>query len=177
MLLLLSGAAGLSGCAGRKARPLPWATAIQVRPILPATATAGNAAAGDQAPDLTYAAPTSNTRALPTRSGPARPRVLTSQGGEVSANEKPEAPLIAPELSLEEAAEAERQTNQSLAEAQRGLDAVRGRTLRASELDLVSKVRGFMSEAKDAVRAGDWTRARNLAQKAQVLAQQVAGLR
>jgi hypothetical protein len=41
------------------------------------------------------------------------------------------------------------------------------------QADLASKARGFVSDARDAARAGDWDRARSLAKKAQILSQEL----
>ena len=46
---------------------------------------------------------------------------------------------------------------------------VAGRRLNAVQDDLAEKVRGFLSQAHEAIRANDWVRAQNLAEKAQVL--------
>jgi len=64
--------------------------------------------------------------------------------------------------------------NDSVAIAQRNLDAAKGRTLNPTQTDLASKVTSFLRESKDAVRDGDWTRARNLAKKAQLLSEELA---
>lgn len=66
--------------------------------------------------------------------------------------------------------------NESVAVAQKNLDATRGRTLNANQSDLASKVASFLQESKDAARDGDWTRARNLAKKAQVLSEELHAL-
>jgi hypothetical protein len=47
--------------------------------------------------------------------------------------------------------------------------------LNAVQSDLASKVRSFISDAREAGRAGDWGRSRDLAKKAQVLSQELAG--
>jgi hypothetical protein len=41
--------------------------------------------------------------------------------------------------------------------------------------DLASKVRGFGDNAREAMRSGDWARAKSLAKKAEVLSEQLAG--
>jgi hypothetical protein len=69
----------------------------------------------------------------------------------------------------------QRQTEQSLSAAERNLAATAGKSLNATQSDLASKVRSFISDAREAGRAGDWARARELAKKAQVLAEELAG--
>jgi exosome complex RNA-binding protein Csl4 len=49
-----------------------------------------------------------------------------------------------------------------------------GRTLNAAQQDLISKVRGFTENAREAMRSGDWVRAKNLSKKAEVLSDQLA---
>ncbi|MBZ5528633.1 MAG: hypothetical protein LAN71_12110 [Acidobacteriia bacterium] len=100
--------------------------------------------------------------------GPVRPR-------SVAAPPAPpmETPAIAPEISEQESAEAQRETRQNLAMAERILSRTRGRTLSAEQADLAEKIRGFARDARAAAREGDWMRARNLAEKAQLLSQEL----
>ncbi|MGB8459268.1 MAG: hypothetical protein WCE50_16205 [Candidatus Acidiferrum sp.] len=58
--------------------------------------------------------------------------------------------------------------------AERNLSATAGKSLNAMQSDLASKVRSFISDAREAGRAGDWARARTLAKKAEVLSEQLA---
>ena len=74
----------------------------------------------------------------------------------------------------EETAAAQQQTNQSLSIAEKNLESVLGKRLNAAELDLVSKIRGFIKDARDAAQGADWTRARSLSKKAQVLSEELA---
>jgi hypothetical protein len=46
--------------------------------------------------------------------------------------------------------------------------------LNATQQDLVSKVRGFADNAREAMRSGEWVRAKNLSSKAEVLSEQLA---
>ncbi len=50
-----------------------------------------------------------------------------------------------------------------------------GKTLSAAQSDLVEKIHAFLGQAREALRASDWVRARNLAQKAKVLSIELAG--
>jgi len=45
----------------------------------------------------------------------------------------------------------------------------RGKKLNATQLDMASKINGFLKDAREAAQSGDWGRARNLAKKAEVL--------
>ena len=82
---------------------------------------------------------------------------------------KPAPPQISPGLSPEEQAAAERRTGEDINVAERNLQAAYGKQLSAAQHDLVEKIRGFLGQAREAIRASDWVRARNLAQKARVL--------
>jgi hypothetical protein len=48
------------------------------------------------------------------------------------------------------------------------------KSLNPAQLDLASKVRSFVTEARESANAGDWNRARNAAKKAQVLSEELA---
>ncbi len=63
--------------------------------------------------------------------------------------------------------------NEDISLAERNLRAASGKQLNAAQLDLLEKIRGFLVQAREASRAGDWLRARNLAQKAQVLSNEL----
>ena len=54
------------------------------------------------------------------------------------------------------------------------LGAARGKTLSAVQRDLVSKIQGFIKDAREAAQITDWSRARSLAKKAQVLSEELA---
>jgi len=164
----------LPGCAEKKiTAPRPWPAVINVRPILPAAAAAVPAESEESAPDLQwdFAPPPSD---LIVTWQPARPRVTVQPPADAADLAKPAAPSLAPQLSEQEIALAQSQMNDSVAIAQRNLDAAKGRTLNPTQTDLASKVTSFLRESKDAVRDGDWTRARNLAKKAQLLSEELA---
>ncbi|HEY6385967.1 MAG TPA: hypothetical protein VIX91_09820 [Candidatus Acidoferrum sp.] len=62
-----------------------------------------------------------------------------------------------------------------MAAAERNLAAASGKSLSATQSDLASKVRSFISDARESGREGDWARARDLAKKAQVLSEELIG--
>src|SRR5262249_26132920 len=104
---------------------------------------------------------------------PVRPRApVAPAAGNTTAKFEP--PTIVPQLTAQEAQAAEQQTNASLSIAERNVGATRGRTLSPQQSDLVSKVRSFVSEAREAAHNGDWMRASNAAKKAQVLSEELA---
>ena len=164
----------LQGCAERKPHAYPWATAIAVRPHKPQPAPGYQPPAADEsAPDLRLDFPPPPSRLAAMRS-PSRPRVTPQPPAEVGAPAKPEALSFAPQLSEQEIAAARQQTNDSKSMAHKNLAAAKDRQLNATQADLASKVRSFLAESDDAVKTGDWNRARNLAKKAQVLSEELA---
>ena len=83
-------------------------------------------------------------------------------------------PTIAPEVTTEEMKAAQAETQRSLDMAEKNLTMAQGKKLNATQTDLVSKVRGFADNAREAMRSGDWVRAKNFSKKAEVLSEQLA---
>lgn len=164
----------LQGCAEKHVRARPWATAIAVRPHLTGPLAASPPELTEiEAPDLSLPAPRFPSPLTVVRQ-PVRPRVLVQPTPETAESRKPPAPLLEPELTPQELAVAQQQMNESIAIAQKNLSAAKGRSLNPTQADLTSKVNSFLQESKQAVHDGDWTRARNLAKKAQVLSEELA---
>ncbi len=164
----------LSGCGVRKRPSIPWATAVQVKPAVQSRAARQGGVPEEAAPELRLELPPFATILIPVRSGPPRPRV--SPPSSVSAGtdaEKLEAPMIAPQLTPQERAAAQQETNQSLSIAEKNLAGTRGKSLNAAQADLVSKIKGFLKDAREAAQTGDWSRARSLAKKAEVLSEEL----
>jgi hypothetical protein len=176
----LSIAVVFSGCAVQnknKAKTFPWATVMSVRPVLPKTETVV-----DVSPDATLDgslaevspdAPPPPSPLAATQSVPPRPRVQVAPS-DPSNPTRPEPPQIAPQLTAEETTAAQQQTNLSLSIAERNVSASQGKPLNATQSDLASKVRSFVTEAREAAQSGDWARASNAAKKAQVLSEELA---
>ena len=164
------------GCAERKTRAYPWASAIAVRPRAPLPAPGYKPPPIDHtAPDLAWDFAPVPSRLVPIRQ-PPRPRVAAQPvATEPAGNGKAEAPLLAPQLSGQEIATAQQQMNDSIAVAQRNLASAKGHQLNTAQADLASKVSSFLEESRAAVKEGDWNRAKNLAKKAQVLSEELAG--
>jgi hypothetical protein len=176
IVLLCCAAFGLGGCAVKKRPSIPWATAVQVQPIAPAHSPDASDTLENFLPELQFELPPYPGHLIPVRTGPPRPRVNTSPAANSGSDaEKLEAPMIAPQLSPQEFAVAQQQTNQSLSIAEKNLQAARGKNLNAAQSDLVSKIRGFIKDAREAVQIADWGRARSLAKKAQVLSEELSG--
>ena len=164
----------LQGCATKQAHVRPWATAIAVRPRLTHPVQANPPDINEiEAPELSLILPPLPSPLSISRQ-PARPRAPLQPSPEAAAAHKPPAPSLEPELTPQEVAAAQQQFNESTAIAQRNLATAKGRSLNPTQADLTSKVAAFLQESKQAVGEGDWTRARNLAKKAQVLSEELA---
>jgi hypothetical protein len=165
-----------SGCAASqkpRARAFPWAAANNVRPVAPKTISA-DVSNEDLFADLGIGVPAPPSIVGGAPSGPPRPRVQVVAPGNNSASHVPEAPMIAPQLSPEQTAQAQQQAAASVSIAEKNIAASQGRSLNPMQLDLASKVRSFLAEAREAAQVGDWTRASSAAKKAEVLSQELA---
>lgn len=83
--------------------------------------------------------------------------------------------MITPQLSPQESVTAQVQINESLMIAEKNLAGMRGKNLNAAQADLVSKIRSFIKDAREAAGFKDWVRARSLSKKAQLLSEELAG--
>ena len=164
----------LAGCAEKQIRVHPWQASIYARPNIPVPAPGYQPRYLEaSAPDLQWDFPPPPSRLSLIRQ-PARPHVSTQQQQPETADPRqPTAPSLAPQLSPQEIVAAQTQMNESVAIAQKHLEAAKGRTLSAAQSDLASKIVSFLQESKDAARDGDWMRAKNLAKKAQVLSEEL----
>jgi hypothetical protein len=165
-----------AGCAARN-NPAPSRTAAVVHPKMPATMAPRPTPLADETidpvPELRLELPPPPPL-LASHDVPARPRVAPAPERETSTASKPEAPVIAPQLTPEETNAARQQMVQSLSVAEKNLARSQGRTLNSNQSDLASKIKGFIGDARSAGKEGDWTRARNLATKAEVLSVELA---
>ena len=82
---------------------------------------------------------------------------------------RPAPPQISPQISQADQAAYEHRTNDSINEAEKNLTQAGAHQLSSSQQEMVEKIRGFISQAREALQASDYTRAQNLAQKAQLL--------
>jgi len=57
--------------------------------------------------------------------------------------------------------------------AEKNVQLATGRQLNPAQKDLVEKINGFLGQAHEAIRADDWVRAQNLAEKARVLSNEL----
>ena len=92
-------------------------------------------------------------------------------GKRVVRNGSTEEPVIqlSPGLSDNEASSERQNTIQLLTTADTNLQKMSGRQLNTSQQDVVSQIRKYIEQAKEAETAGDLQRARNLALKARLL--------
>ncbi|HXY25839.1 MAG TPA: hypothetical protein VEI73_14380 [Candidatus Acidoferrum sp.] len=149
---------------------------MQTKPVIQPGTTAAAQSAEVAAPEFNLQLPPFAAVLIPMRSEPVRPRVpSTPSAGAGSEPEKSTMPVIAPQLTLQESATAQQETNQSLSIAEKNLAAVRGKKLNAAQSDMVSKISGFLKDAREAAQTGDWSRARSLAKKAEVLSNELIG--
>ncbi len=160
----------------RKRPGLPWATAVQVRPVTQPRTEETSSVSEDPLPELRLELPPFPNHLISVRSAPPRPRASAPPSATTGNDaEKLDAPTIAPQLTAQESAVAQQQTSQSLGIAERNLESAHGKNLNAAQSDLVSKIRGFIKDAREAAQSMDWSRARSLAKKAQVLSEELAG--
>ena len=175
VVLLCCAALVSGGCSMRKRPSIPWATAVQVRPVTPVQAPEANSVPENVLPELRLELPASLSRLIIARSAPPRPIVKTPpSAGSGNDTEKLESPMLAPPITPQESVVAQQQANQSLSIAEKNLALARGKNLNATQSDLVSKIRGFVKDAREAAQGADWSRARSLAKKAQVLSEELA---
>jgi len=171
LALLCAGAMPLAGCVTRKTPARPPVTFIGVvRPIVPPL----EQQAVEAPPDISVEATPAPPELAPTHVQPPKPRVAPPAAQESEKPEKAVVPTITPEVDTEELRAAQAETQRSLDVAERNLVMAHGRKLNPMQEDLVSKVKGFADNAREAMKSGDWVRAKNLSTKAQVLAEQLA---
>ena len=170
LLAVLGLVAGTSGCVKRRVQAAP--------PVIVPTQSEEPVRAAPQ-PETKPSTPPESSPPAPALVVPATkiPPARRGPRTEPPANPQPEPPSpaaappqISPRLSAQQLAEAERRTSDDISLAERNLLlAPDGKQLSVAQRDLVEKIRGFLAQAREAIRASDWVRARTLAQKARVL--------
>ena len=169
--LLLACACALlcGGCVERKRPSFPVNRLAMNRPIVPQPLDLSLT----DPPDIPFELELVPRLVIP-HSTPARPRITAAPPPGPAPAEKPSEPIIAPELSDEQLSAAKSETQQSLIVAERNLGLTQGKTLDTAQRDLVSKIRGFVDSAREAMKENDWQRARSQAKKAEVLSKEFA---
>src|SRR5262249_41193352 len=140
----------LAGCAERKAHAFPWATAVLVRPNVPSGHNSIAGEAADIAPDFRIDVPPNPMRVLVPRPAPVQPKPRTQNPAPAENTNGAKSSLLVPELSPEDAAAAKEQFSQNIGVAERNLAGARGRKLTPAQKDTVSKINGFLTEAREA---------------------------
>lgn len=172
LAMLCAGVVWTSGCFTGRAPAKPVINSIGfAHPVIPHVTSE---APMEPPPAMEFAPPVAPPRLATSHSVPARPRSASLPAAEQAAAEKSPEPTIAPEVTTEEMTTAKAETQHSLGVAEKNLTLARGRPLNATQQDLSAKVRGFTENAREAMRSGDWMRAKSLAKKAEVLSEQLA---
>jgi type IV secretory pathway VirB10-like protein len=123
-------------------------------------------------PELPYIEPQMSS-ALSNPPRPPAPRRATTTTEPEPEPTKPEAPQISPQLSPEEKSRAQASTDADIRAAQQVLDTAAHHTLNATQQDISDKITSFLTQAREAISVADWLRAKSLAQKAHVLANEL----
>jgi hypothetical protein len=166
-----------AGCAERRPAKSAWNNAGMARPHMPAIKAPHPQPPTDETvdpvPELRLELPPPPPL-LAVEAVPMRPHVAPARAPENNVASKPEAPVIAPQMSTAEINAARQQMTVSLTAAETNLGRAQGRSLNSTQADLASKIKGFIGDARSAEKEEDWTRARSLATKAQVLSEELA---
>jgi hypothetical protein len=123
-------------------------------------------------PPVTQTQPQTPSAKTPPADEP--PKVDVAPKKPASQPPRPPAPQISPQISPADQAALEDQTNQYVRDTDKNLHLADGRDLNANQRDMAEKIHGFLGQARDAIKSSDWTRAKNLAQKAYLLSVELA---
>jgi len=169
-LLLCLAAVMLAGC-GRNIVRAASPSVTSPPPSAPEPRPAASSPEPIAAPELPQPAPELVTLPNPEPVAPPRPRPAPVAVEPEPPRPRPEVapPQISPILTAADQERLIRISSDQIRVAERNLQLSAGRRLNAVQNDLAEKVRGFLAQAHEAIRANDWVRAQNLAEKAQVL--------
>jgi len=171
LALLCVCALSAAGCVTRKP-PSSHLAAIHLG--VPSVPAADSAQLTENPPDISLDESPDFPQLVFGRNIPPRPRVAPAPAPEPSRPDKPRETVIVPEVTTEEMMAARNESLQSLDMAEKNLSLASGKSLNPMQQDLVSKVRGFSESAREAMKIGDWARAKTLSKKAEVLSSQLA---
>ncbi len=167
--LLCVASAALAGCANKHivraappsvSTPPPDVSAPMPQPEAPPPV----ATTEEPAPEVPSPAPPPSPAKRP--SAPRRPAPAETAE---PAPAKPAPPQISPQLSAKDLRTTKTSTTENITTAERNLQLANGKQLSPAQKDLTEKISGFLNQAHEAIRADDWVRAQNLAEKARVL--------
>jgi hypothetical protein len=165
-------AAGLGGCPKQPVKPKFTEVGVAQPPHEPFPQDNPVVPPQIDTPALPYLEPQmSNAMSNPPR--PPAPRRATATTEPEPEPTKPEAPQISPQLSPEEKSRAQASTDADIKAAQQALDTAAHHTLNATQQDMADKISSFLTQAREAISVADWLRAKNLAQKAHVLSNEL----
>jgi len=166
----------LGGCFGftRKQPVRGWNAANILKPVYVQQIAVGDPSK-IAAPEIAWELPEISLQAVPFRSAPQRPKIAAPVNSNPGAGtEKTDPPVITIQLSPQESTVARQEANENMRIAEANLKATQGHKLNYAQADLASKVSGFLKDAREAATNGDWSTARTLAKKAQVLSEELA---
>lgn len=155
-----------SGCLRHKVHAAP--VVVPVEPPAP-VATSGTTKSPASIPAPSTPGPKNPEPATPPPGLTPKPDALKRPTTAAPEPERPAAPQISPQISASDQAELTKQTQQYVATSQQNLHRADGRELNPGQRDMVDKIHGFLDQAQDAIRTSDWSRAKNLSQKAYLL--------
>ena len=169
LLLACLAAPILAGC-GRNIVRAASPSVTSPPPGEPAPRPAASSPAPIAAPELPQPAPELVISPGPEPQPPRpRPAPVAAEPEPPRPRTEVAPPQISPILTPADQERLTRLSTDQIRIAERNLQLAAGRRLNAVQNDLAEKVRGFLSQAHEAIRANDWVRAQNLAEKAQVL--------
>ena len=172
---MCAAAPGLAGC-GRNIVRAASPSVVPAPPVesRPAGGASGPTADTIPAPEIPQPAPelapSPDAEPLPP---PARPRPAPVAPEPPAPSPAIAPPQISPVLTAADQQRLTRLATDQIRVAERNLQTATGRRLNSVQDDLYQKVQGFLSQAHEAIRANDWVRAQNLAEKAQVLSSEL----
>jgi hypothetical protein len=186
VLLLCAALPFVAGCQKKGVQAAPPATDT-ASPAAPPAKTEAMPAAPEAKPEKKSEPEPSPTlvvpppKSAPPKSKPATPTAPPANSQPPATPETEPAPprgtppQISPRLTPREQAEYEKRTKADITLAEKNLGSVGNRELNVAQKDMAEKIRGFLAQALEAMRASDWVRARNLAQKARLLSIELVG--
>lgn len=174
-LLLLCGAAPILGGCGRNIVRAASPSVATPPPVEPRPAGSAPGPAADAIPPPEIPQPAAELSPPPAAEPvpPPSPRPAPVAPAPTPPSPAVAPPQISPVLTTADRERLTRLATDQIRIAERNLQTATGRRLNSVQDDLYQKVQGFLSQAHEAVRANDWVRAQNLAEKAQVLSSEL----
>ena len=162
---------GFGGCPKQPVQPKFVHTGVMQPPHMPVL-DIDSVPPDVSSPELPYIAPQMSSALTNPPRPPAARRATTATEPEPEPT-KPEAPQISPQLSAEEKSRAQASIDADVHAAQQALDTASHHALTAAQQDKADKIRRFVTQTHDAVAVSDFLSAKNLAQKAHVLSNEL----